>query len=56
VAIPGHYQGWDQWRRNYSDPVMRSLIREYEYEDWPSGRILFDESKDRFILYADRKR
>jgi hypothetical protein len=26
-----------------------------EYEDWPRGRIVFDRSKDRFVLYADRK-
>jgi hypothetical protein len=27
----------------------------YEYEDWPRGRIVFDRSRDLFILYADRK-
>ena len=25
------------------------------YEDWTRGRIVFDQSKDRFVLYADRK-
>ena len=24
-------------------------------EDWPRGRIVFDRSRDLFILYADRK-
>jgi hypothetical protein len=30
-------------------------VRSCEYEDWPRGRIVFDRSKDRFVLYADRK-
>ena len=25
------------------------------YEDWPRGRIVFDQSRDLFIIYADRK-
>src|ERR1700730_4217859 len=31
------------------------VVRSYEYEDWPRGRIVFDRSRDLFILYADRK-
>jgi hypothetical protein len=34
---------------------MRALVRSYEYEAWPRGRIVFDRSRDQFILYADRK-
>ena len=30
-------------------------MRSHEYEDWPRGRIVFDRSRDLFILYADRK-
>ena len=30
-------------------------MRSYEYEDWPRGRIVFDRSRDLYILYADRK-
>ena len=30
-------------------------MRSYEYEDWPRGRIVFDQSRDLFIIYADRK-
>lgn len=29
-------------------------MRSYEYEDWPRGRIVFDRSRDLFIIYADR--
>jgi hypothetical protein len=39
----------------FTDPSLRALIRADEYEDWPRGRIIFDQSKDRFVLYADRK-
>jgi hypothetical protein len=30
-------------------------VRSSEYEDRPRGRIVFDRSRDLFILYADRK-
>jgi hypothetical protein len=53
---PGHYETWDHWRRDRSvDPALRAIVRSYEYEDWPRGRIVFDRSPDLFILYADRK-
>jgi hypothetical protein len=34
---------------------LNFLVRSSEYEDWPRGRIVFDRSRDLFILYADRK-
>ncbi len=53
---PGHYETWAQYRRDRTvDPALRALVRSYEYEDWPRGRIVFDRSRDQFILYADRK-
>jgi hypothetical protein len=53
---PGHYEIWAQWRRDRTvDPALRALVRCYEYEDWPRGRIAFDRSRDLFVLYADRK-
>jgi hypothetical protein len=40
----------------YSPSItLRALVRSYEYEDWPRGRIVFDRSRDLYILYADRK-
>jgi hypothetical protein len=33
----------------------RALVRTFEYEEWPRGRIVFDQKKKLFILYADRK-
>jgi len=53
---PGHYETSAQWRRNRTvDPTLRGIARSSEYEDWPRGRIVFDRSRDLFILYADRK-
>jgi hypothetical protein len=37
------------------NPALRALVRSYEYEDWPRGRIVFDRSRDQFVLYADSK-
>ena len=53
---PGHYETWAQWRRDRTTkPALRAIVRSYEYEDWPRGRIVFDRSRDLFVLYADRK-
>ena|ERR1700731_800210 len=52
---PGHYKTWAQWRRDKTvDTALRAIVRSYEYEDWPRGRIVCDRSRDLFILYADR--
>jgi hypothetical protein len=53
---PGHYETWDHWRRDRTvDAALRAIVGSYEYEDWSGGRIVFDRSRDLFILYADRK-
>jgi hypothetical protein len=53
---PGHYELWAQWRRDRTvDLALCAIVRAYEYEDWPRGRIVFDRSRDLFILYRDRK-
>jgi hypothetical protein len=52
----GHYEVWERWRNiKDRDAALRAVVRSFEYEDWPRGRIVFDQSKGRFILYADRK-
>jgi hypothetical protein len=52
----GHYETWAHWRRDRTvDPALRAIVRSYEYEDWPRGRIVFNRARDLFILYADRK-
>ena len=53
---PSHYETWAHWRRDRTvEPALRALARSCEYEDWPRGGIVFDRSRDQFILYADRK-
>jgi hypothetical protein len=56
TAPPGDTLTLTTWRaRNRYDPALRALVRSYEYEDWPRGRIVFDRASDLFVLYADRK-
>jgi hypothetical protein len=53
---PGHYETWAHWRRDRTvDPTLCAIVCSYAYEDWPRGRIVFDRSRDLFVLYADRK-
>ena len=52
----GHYQVWERWRQTKDlDDALRALVRSFEYEEWPRGRIVYDRSKNRFTLYADAK-
>jgi len=52
----GHYEVWERWRKtNDPDAALRMIVRSFEYEDWPRGRIAFDLLKSHFVLYADRK-
>jgi hypothetical protein len=37
---PGHRETWAQWRCDRT--VDPALVRTFEYEDWPRGRIVFD--------------
>jgi hypothetical protein len=52
----GHHTIWASWRK-IKDPneALRALVRTFEYEEWPRGRIVFDQKKKLFTLYADRK-
>ena len=51
----GHYDVWEQWRKNIGTPRTDAapLIAMSEYEVWPRGRIVYDTESNRFILYAD---
>jgi hypothetical protein len=53
---PGHCDIWENWRHDSNtDPALRTIVQLYEYEAWPRGRIVFDQERHLFILYADRK-
>ena len=44
--VAGHYETWDHWRRDRTiNPALRALVRSYESEDCPRGRIVFDRSR-----------
>ena len=51
----GHYEVWEQWRRNAINyrAGTASLIATDEYEEWPRGRIVYSSLNGRFTLYAD---
>ena len=52
----GHYDVWQGWRTlRDTDAALRTLVRIFEYEEWPRGRMVFDRVKARFVLYTDRK-
>ena len=51
---PGHHEIWQGWRQSRDlDAGARAVVRAYEYEDWPRGRIVFNREQNRFILYCD---
>jgi hypothetical protein len=53
---PGHYQVWQRWRKSRDlDAEARAMVRVYEYEDWPRERVVFNRTRDGFVLYADRR-
>ena len=55
----GHHDVWEGWRRLGPAGLARQglppLIAWHEYEHFPRGRVVFDTTMRRFILYADRK-
>ena len=56
VYGPGHYEIWEKWRKKTNPEMLTRIIaRQWEYEDWPRGRVLFDKMNDRFLVYADPK-
>ena len=55
----GHYERWQEWQdlgaarmaaRGYPGQIIST-----EYDEWPRGRVVYETSHDRFILYADRR-
>ena len=55
----GHYERWQEWQAlggagrtaaGYPDRIAST-----EYDQWPRGRIVYEVSARRFVLYADRR-
>jgi len=55
----GHYERWEDWRAlggaKRISAGYPNCIGSTEYEQWPRGRIVFETSMRRFVLYADRR-
>jgi hypothetical protein len=53
---PGHYETWAQWRRDRTvDPALRALYGSTNTKTGRADASSFDQSRDLFVLYADRK-
>lgn len=53
-----HYDTWQGWRRGQPKPplaLLAPIIARDEYETWPRGRIVYEQTPDRFVVYADRQ-
>jgi hypothetical protein len=53
-----HFQVWEAWRRRLPKPplaLLGPIIARDEYEIWPRGRIVYELTPNRFVIYADRK-
>ncbi len=44
-----HYETWDEIASTHQNLYF------YEYEDIPRGRVVFDVTKERYIVYANRE-
>ena len=55
----GHYEVWEAWKDLGAARLRRiglpGDIIDFEYEDFPRGRIVFDTNARAFTIYADRK-
>jgi hypothetical protein len=56
LTLKGHFDVWERLRQTKDlDVPLRELVRSFEYEDWPRGRIVYDHSKKHFTVYSDKK-
>jgi hypothetical protein len=54
----GHHETWEAWRRGQPKPplaLLAPIIARGEYEIWPRGRIVYEQTPDQFVIYADRQ-
>ena len=49
----GHYDLWDRWRAGSRGARTTAIVRAFEYEEWPRGRVVFDSVPRQFLVYAD---
>lgn len=46
----GHLEQWERWAQEKG-----GVFAESDYDDWPRGRIVYDEESRLFLLYLDRQ-
>ena len=51
----GHYNLWEGWRTGQAPEGLTSIVRDFEYEEWPRGRVVFNFVRNVFILYGDKQ-
>ena len=55
----GHDELWERWRRLGAARLAArgrpAQIASTEYDEWPRGRIVYEQPARRFVLYADRR-
>jgi hypothetical protein len=53
----GHYETWTSWQalsfRERAAAGLPDIIAASEYDEWPRGRIVYETSSDRFVIYCD---
>ncbi len=55
----GHYERWEHWRRlgalRLAALGLPVQIARSDYDEWPRGRIVYEQPARRFVIYADRR-
>ncbi len=55
----GHYERWQAWQSLGVAGLVAAgypaCILSSEYDEWPRGRIVYEATARRFVLYADRR-
>jgi hypothetical protein len=55
----GHHERWEEWqglgKTGLSALGCRAIIAITEYEEWPRGSIVYEETMDFFVIYADKR-
>lgn len=55
----GHYDRWQQWQALGSRALLASgypkSILSTEYDEWPRGRVVYENPANLFVIYADRQ-
>ncbi|MFC7472717.1 hypothetical protein ACFQS7_00015 [Dankookia sp. GCM10030260] len=52
----GHAEVWEAWRKRALPlpvPALGPVIAATEYEVWPRGRIVYERTQQRFVIYSD---